>query len=87
MTKPGGDGGNVDPRLEQVHGRCVPDYMRRNTRRVTGRDPGALYELVQDVGDAGSAEPAAMDINKQRLTFEAAFGEPCRESFYCSRPE
>jgi len=38
MTKPQGDGGDIDSRLEQMHGCGVPHHMGRD---VFGRQTGA----------------------------------------------
>ena len=52
VPEPGGDSGDVDARLEQVHSRRVADHVRCDVPSVTGNDPGPLGESPQDMGNA-----------------------------------
>ena len=82
MTEPRGDGGDVDSGMEQVHGRGMPDHMRRDARCVTGTDSGAGGKLSQGVGDARTAEPTALGVEEERSAFGASLREPGLERVF-----
>ena len=86
MSKPQGDGGDIDSGLEQVHGGRVPDHMRSNPFGEEARaiGTGTLDRLLKEMIEAVRRHYRPSDGGKsqrvvRRFQFmEPALQDPCR---------
>ncbi|ESZ31333.1 hypothetical protein X732_30465 [Mesorhizobium sp. L2C066B000] len=73
MSEPQSDGGAIDARLQEVHGRRVPQSMNSDTlsiqRRANGRSGLAVF--AQHILNAMNAQPLTSGAGKQDILFSA----------------